>query len=141
MNGTPKPGEWWRLREGKRALIYAVHQQNYLPIHGAVLLRDGSFGVWAWALDGTSPFGTEGTTLDSRIDWRDELAPIWWALQPEFKWIARDKDGEWWAYKEKPERGDEEWIPGSKTTPIIGFVILAHACQWDETLTERPEGA
>lgn len=139
MKGTPKPGEWWRLANGKRALIYAVHTQDSFPIHGAVAEPGGTMSASAWGPDGEGMFGI-GTNLVSRIDWRDELAPIWLALKPEWRFVAMDRDDGWFAYKSRPSIDGDDWLnQGPASLHLYMLAMPNPTCHWYETLTERPE--
>lgn len=72
-------------------------------------------------------------------DWRDELAPIWAVLRPQYRWMAMDRDGDWWAHKAKPDRDVTAFCsPGMRS--LIGLAMPTPDCPWAETLTERPEG-
>lgn len=78
--------------------------------------------------------------LDIRLyDWRDELAPIWAALKPEFKWVAMDKDGTWYLYRDQPKPDRDVWVLGGLGPAIDILTMPTPDCPWHETLTMRPE--
>ena len=137
-----QPGQLWLCRDGvTKARVYATDGQEPYPIHGAIQAQAG------WAADTWTSAGllvTEGghpLDLIRRYDWREELAPIWAVLKPEYRWIARAAVGHWATYtgNEPPER-DKTTFWGSG----MGFGLNALRmpnpdCPWYETLTERPD--
>lgn len=139
MNGIPKPGEWWRLANGKRALIYAVHGQHHFEVYGAIEEADGNMSISAWTLEGVG-MPDKGENLSHPIGWRDELAPIWRALKPEWRYIAMDKSGSWYSFQSLPSVVGYEWHNSEDFCLRLDMLVMpTPTCQWDETLTERPE--
>lgn len=51
-----KPGDYWKTRDGMKAIIYAVHDQDDYPIHGATLNKDEWHAV-TWSLSGEEILG------------------------------------------------------------------------------------
>ena len=144
----PKPGETWLRRDGGKARIYATDGRGPHPIHGSAENPDG-WAISIWGRDG-SIWGRDGNAggarqhphdLIRRYDWRDELAPIWAVLKPEYRWMAMDEDGEWWAYrKEAPDMNHDTWGgDGERLDPAL-LSLPTPDCDWSETCVERPEG-
>ena len=137
---NPKPGERWLTRGGQIARLYADDGTGPFVLHGAVGDKDG-WTADTWTRDGgagRSP--ASDLDLIRRYDWREELAPIWAVLKPEYKWIAMSKNGNWWAYENKPEQGSGQFV-ALVTVSIYHLRTPTPDCPWYETLTERPEGA
>ena len=65
----------------------------------------------------------------------------WSAVHPDYKWLARDMDGEVVLYKEVPKTGSVYWV--SNTEVYLNASIFASldpgTCDWRESLVERPE--
>ena len=72
-------------------------------------------------------------------NWRDELAPIWAVLRPEYRWIALDsEEGHWVAYTHKPEPlVDRYSVPEGYAFTLFGLTMPTPDCGWQDTLTER----
>ena len=139
-----KPGETWLRRDGGKARIYATDGGAPCPIHGAVEC-DGEWWFETWTKKGTV-FESNGHSRDliRRIDWRDDLAPIWAVLRPEYRWLAMDADGDdpWMAFttgpRDKPETADAIWL--GTGVRLRAVKMPTPYCDWTETCTERPEG-
>lgn len=80
------------------------------------------------------------TKLDI-YDWREDLKPIWAVLKPEWRWLAMDKGGAWYLYKSRPKPDGDVWVLGGLGPIVDTLTMPTPDCPWDETLTERPEGA
>jgi hypothetical protein len=78
---------------------------------------------------------------DDRICWPKELSDL--SVQPEEPmipkppkflragwWYAMDNDGEWWAYKNKPEVGDCQWVRNDCDGYDDYFSIKAMCGKW-----------
>lgn len=132
-----KPGEIWLRRDGGRACIYAVDG----TIHGAISCYKDSWIPKTWTKTG-SFWCEEGSPYDliQRYDWREELAPIWAVLKPEWRWVAMMYTDLWIAYTKKPERTIHRFVPEGlySTTTLRMLRMPTPDCPWYETLTERP---
>lgn len=136
---NPKPGERWLTRGGQIARLYADDGTGPFVLHGAVGDKDG-WTADTWTRDGgagRSP--ASDLDLIRRYDWREELAPIWAVLKPEYRWIAMDESGDLWCYTLAPKREERQFYDSSAKD--ISFLRMPTPdCPWYETLTERPEG-
>ena len=136
-----KPGETWLRRDGGKARIYATDGSGLYPIHGALEIAGG----WthdAWTREGS--FGREGghqLDLIRRNDWRAELAPIWAVLRPEYRWLAMDRGGSWWAYQKEPEiKIGKRTFAYQVDCGLLDIVRMPTPdCDWTKTCVERPE--
>ena len=135
------PGETWLTYGGMHATIYAVNGGGGFPIHGAVATPCGP-RVRAWTAEGclVGAIHRAQDDLKRRYDWRQELAPIWAVLEPEWRWVGRNATRQWYLYCVQPVRGSAGF------RSMLGVqVSLAHmhmpdpACEWFDTLTERPD--
>lgn len=135
-----KPGDVWVTRAGGRMRVYATDGSIEYPIHGAYETPKGWISS-TWTADGRYlDFKDEsGYDLIRKYDWRAELAPIWAVLKPEYRWVAMDENGGWYAYIEKPNQMPFQWRAVSHGPPLSGFLLPTPDCDWTETLTERPE--
>lgn len=76
-----------------------------------------------------------------KYDWREELAPIWAVLKPEYNAIAMDKDGTWYAYDTiEAVAADGSWraYEHAQFTPLKALILPVPDCAWTETWTMRP---
>ena len=138
-----KPGERWLTRGGRIARLYADDGTEPFVLHGAVGDKDG-WTADTWTRDGgAGRFPASDLDLIRRYDWREELAPIWAVLKPEYRWIAMDRNVLWEAYMAVPERCSDDCYRSTDGVwvRLNAFVMPTPGCPWYETLTERPEGA
>ena len=141
---NPKPGERWLTRGGQIARLYADDGTEPYTLHGA-LDQDGGWTAETWTrygLFGRVPVSDLDLVrrYDWRYDWREELAPLWAVLKPEYRWIAMDEDMQWGVYMAKPKKDGNEFFSLSKAS-LEALRMPDPDCPWHETLTERPEGA
>ena len=133
------PGQRWLCRDRGMARIYTNDGAPPFVIHGAI---DHSARLWmvaSWTSGGSFGHSGDGPhDLIRRYDWRDELAPIWAVLKPEYRWIARAVDGKWAAYKKRPALSKKRFL-STDMHDISCLNLPAHDCPWHETLTERPD--
>lgn len=61
----------------------------------------------------------------------------WPLLQDKYKWIAKDLDGAWWAYVEKPNMDDDQWESTEVHHPL-DILKVDIPCHWKRSLIERP---
>lgn len=64
----------------------------------------------------------------------------WSHAAPEYKWIARDSDGEGYLYDRKPPKdGRGWWVADGKVCEASVFASYDQGtCDWDESLVCRP---
>lgn len=69
----------------------------------------------------------------------------WKAVAPQYKYLARDKNGRAYLYKDAPFTGAITWLP-SRTDPTFNISLtdafvsyLPGDCDWKDSLVERPE--
>lgn len=143
-----KAGETWVIRDGKKAVIDSTNGRPPFTLVGRILCPRWEL-AWSWTANGhsnpnTLPVrrGFDSAALVSRYDWRAELAPVWAALKPKYRWLARDGDERWWGYPRKPITGTcDRWTNGAGSTAVLlsHLVFPVPPCPWYETLTERPD--
>ena len=144
-----KPGDVWVTYDGRIARVYATDAGSHFPIHGAVKWE--SDDVWSaetWTEAGFRTIKRGPIAcgdLHHKYDWRQELAPIWAALKPEWTWLAMDVAGEWFAYHRRPHINIHEEVlcgedgSGEERITSRAFALPTPDCPWYETATERPE--
>lgn len=134
LNGEPVV-----LRSGEKA--YVRHFETELKTNYPLIGYAGL--VVGWTGEGCFLRGRD-SILDIVGMWSEPLIfEHWDLLHPELKWIAKDLDGSWYAYPEKPERFQIGWSGewGSKgSSPLDALAYhLFPECDWKESLIERPE--
>ena len=50
-----------------------------------------------------------------------------------YKWFAEDEDGEMYAYIEKPEKSDCQWLSGEKRFRVFAYPAVASLVSWSDT--------
>ena len=137
-----RPGQIWLCRDDvTKVRIYANDGQEPYPIHGAIQAQAG------WATDTWTSAGLlvtgGGHPLDliRRYDWREELAPIWAVLKPEYRWVGRAAPGYWMAYTrgERPLQDKAAFWGAGESYKLHALLMPTPDCPWYETLTERPD--
>jgi hypothetical protein len=73
------------------------------------------------------------------------MKPRWEDAPDWVKWIARDKDGDWWGFKNKPQLFNGIWDdPSQGEVFFLGWVYqgktgLAYEAEWKESMEQRPD--
>jgi len=66
----------------------------------------------------------------------------WEAIDPQWKWAARDADGRVYLYKQEPDVAEtyiQEWTSKMGVMGAQGFFVFSPGNKpWDESLIERP---
>jgi hypothetical protein len=117
-----QPCEVWDDGDEDIALVYffSKYDETGTPLFTTLKKLVGSYGC---NYDHYRPIGT-----------------IWDHLPNDIIGIAKDKDGEWWACREKPERGIEDWRGFENCINLEDYHIPFDRC-WKESWTPRPEWA
>lgn len=89
------------------------------------------------------------TPVEISFNWRDYSYRVkqtqdfidWSHVAPEYKWMARDKDGAAYVYREKPELGRREWgASGANHRIDTAFSSYkAGTVDWEGSLVSREE--
>ena len=137
-----KPGQLWLCRDRGMARIYTNDGAPPFVIHGAI---DHSARLWmvaSWTSGGSFGHSGDGPhDLIRRYDWREELAPIWAVLKPEYRWVGRAAPGYWMAYTrgERPLQDKAAFWGAGESYKLHALLMPTPDCPWYETLTERPD--
>ena len=65
---------------------------------------------------------------------------MWAMIDKEWKWAAKDKDGEVCFYKEKPFKTNRYWYAVSDHYALNVLTLNTDGIDWRKSLTRRPEG-
>ena len=65
---------------------------------------------------------------------------MWAMIGEEWKWAAKDKDGEVCFYKEKPFKTNRYWYAASEHYALNVLTLNTDGIDWRKSLTRRPEG-
>lgn len=131
-----------RLRNGEKA--YIRYKEDEFPVNRKLL------GYWkpnsaeylniSWFENGDN---SSSGNLDIVGMWKS--APLvflyWGEISTWFNYIAKDQDGQWWAYSEKPEKLGNHYdsIKGTDRTSLRALSTeIFPDCEWNESLMERP---
>lgn len=64
----------------------------------------------------------------------------WSHVAPEFKWMARDSEGQCWLYHTEPKSECCSWYSMDDVTPADSFSSYHRGtCDWKDSLVKRPE--
>lgn len=87
--------------------------------------------------------------LEPSFNWKELIFRVkqtpdfidWSHVAPEYKWMARDKDGAAYVYREKPELGRREWgASGANHRIDTAFSSYkAGTVDWEGSLVSREE--
>lgn len=130
-----------RLRNGEKA--YVRHQEVEFPVGRALFgYRESNSGVYihvSWTKQGKN---TASENLDIVGMWK--YAPLvflyWGEIKRVYNYIAKDKDGEWWAYANKPTLKDAYDHNGCEDTTSLKALSnkIFPDCDWKNSVIERP---
>lgn len=131
-----------RLRNGEKA--YIRHFEVVLPITRKLIgyrkPNSVDYVIVSWDKDGTN---MSSGNLDIVGMWKS--APLvflyWGEISRKFNYIAKDQDGEWYAYSEKPVQLDDHFdsIKGTDRTSLRALSTKVFPdCDWNESLMSRP---
>lgn len=132
-------GKFYQTRDGRKVRIYATDgQKDGYPIHGAVLYVNG-WEVAGWHSDGTwIKGGRRG--LDIIAPWIEKPIVDWSAMPKWAKWVAMDKNGEWFWSDAPPRKSKDIWECSCNTDIIPPEYAPKYEGPWEDSLVERPEG-
>lgn len=138
-----KPGERCVRRDGGKARVYALDGAGDYPIHGAIE-ANGGWHLESWTESGMYLISEEHPyDLIRKYDWREDLAPIWAVLKPEYTGMAMDKSGVWSLFVRPPRPCGGFWSTSAAGVegrhPLECLKLPVPDCDWKETWTVRPE--
>lgn len=142
FSDTPQGFDFWKdicdpsrgankLRHALRTITAALKSESYLQLHsdGSGTVRDS---------DDNEMISFDDT--DSLV--RGYLKPTpkfehWDLLHDRFKWIAKDQNGEWWAYDSEPTLAALGW-KAKGDCRSLAIVKVGIPCHWSTSLIKRP---
>jgi hypothetical protein len=97
-------------------------------VDGAKIECNGTVGHPAWHLSRTYRVAPTKPSIN------------WDHVAPQFKWMARDEDGETWLTKTEPKCGSVGWFNCVSILPADWFASFRPgSCDWKDSLVRRPE--
>jgi hypothetical protein len=123
---------------GHPVRIYATDGGIYSNnIHGAIWRSGWQFQVWKSTGEAALPITESVYDLDLH-NWRDDIP--WECLRNDIQWAARDLDGTWFGFADKPMRSDitATWF-GGRETSLKGVKMPSGPADWREAIAKRPE--
>ena len=136
---TITPGKLYRTRDGNKVGIYATDGGGDYPVHGHV---EGT--VRSWTAEGWFSNTHSIHFLDLIAEWIDEPQGSWDGYPAWANWRAKDEDGSWWWYEQRPMlfKRDGNWCR-EKLAQLSGQIPSSHAPTfsggWTDSLQQRPE--
>ena len=137
-------GEPVVLRNGRKA--YVRHRETELdtghPLTGYGV--KGSEGdILTWTEDGYFLEDKEESGFDIAGVWTEPLVfEHWDLLCDDIKYLAKDGDGDWYGYREKPSKEEWEWgtqrYDGYYSVEALNPSLFPD-CDWENSLIKRPE--
>ena len=141
---TITPGKFYRTRDGRKAGIYATDGCGLYPVHGYIITGGGketscwnAVGLWG-------PNLVISSHLDLIAEWVDEPEGSWDGCPAWANWRAKDEDGSWWWYDQRPVLIEQNgnWRH-AKLTKLSGIIPSSHTPtftgDWKDSLQQRPE--
>lgn len=65
---------------------------------------------------------------------------MWAMIDKEWKWAAKDKDGDVWFYTKRPRRVNYCWHVDPGECALNVLALNTDGIDWRKSLTRRPEG-
>lgn len=115
-----------------RAYVFLLHQMGKVHITGRL----------ASEVVRTRPQWESRMSYQVRAIEKPKTKPSidWSYVAPQYKWLARDANGDAYVYKERPQRGGDAWIFGVCKSVDHLKCYVAGDCDWKDSLVERPAG-
>lgn len=137
--------EFYRTRDGRKARIYALDGGGGYPVHGSIL-NGNTWLQCSWDKSGKLYFSSEEAG-DIIGKWQEPLDFDWeHCCPPWMNWIARNNDGRWVMFTDKPTVDGARWnIPGDFLAtddflPIpSSYAPKNYNGTWQDSLRERPK--
>jgi len=129
-----------QTKGGTPVRIYATDGGGHYPVHGAIWKGSEGWVLSAWAKSGSdSSDSLFGSPKDLDLtDWRDHIP--WHCLRDEIEWVARDLDGDWYGYNQRPrQRYSAWWFEDLGYWRIHGVKMPDGPSCWWEAIAQRPE--
>lgn len=130
----------FKTRRGNPVII--VHVETELDVKHPVIgyeLNNGTWTLLSWNLAGKywRDSGSSGDLFEA-----DPLVfPHWDILSPTIVAIAKNANGNWHGFTEIPQKDSYRWTPGGGSHfPLCFLNAQFPACDWEDSLIERPEG-
>ena len=129
-----------RLRNGEKA--YIRFKEDEFPVNQKLIgyrtPNSADYVIVGWNEEGTSH---ASGNLDIVGMWK--AAPLvflyWGEIARVFNYIAKDRDGEWYAYVGKPSKLDGRYHMGAACASLRALSSkIFPDCDWNESLMERP---
>lgn len=135
-------GKTYTTRDGHKVRIYAVDGIKRFHIHGAMLGDEGWIAT-AWDDQGDNVAVIAPSSSDITAEWTDKPDVPWDDYAKWWRFVAMDKGGQWWGYKNKPTIATiNEWL-GHDSYYISTRINPEHTPKftgdWKESLVERPD--
>ena len=129
-----------RLRNGEKA--YIRYREVEFPVNRTLVgyrkPNSTEYVLLNWTKNGEN---TSSENLDIVGMWKS--APLvflyWGEIKRVFNYIAKDQDGEWFAYVDKPTKRDGDYYTGTSCASLDALSNKVFPdCDWTESLMERP---
>jgi len=129
-----------QTKGGTPVRVYATDGGGHYPVHGAIWKGSEGWVLSAWAKNGSdssdSLFG--GPKDLDLTDWRDHIP--WHCLRDEIEWVARDMDGNWYGYNQRPRQRYSAWgVEGMGYWKLHGVKMPDGPVDWQEAIAQRPD--
>ena len=130
-------------RNGNKARVYATDGGGSFPVHGAVY-TNGEWEQEKWTPNGCMHINGREAPWDlmTHKDWREALTPIFDALAPEYRFVAMDANGNWYAYTALPTLSSDKmhWSPSNGEGALLHLLAMPKSpAPCAETLTARED--
>ena len=132
-----------KMKDGAPIRIYPTDGGGPYPVRGAIWKGLKGWVLWVlsvWAKNGSAssdPLLGSSKDLDL-TDWRDHIP--WHCLRDEIGWVARDMDGSWFGYNQRPETWYSAWeINGMGYWELYGVKMPYGPSCWQDAIAQRPK--
>ena len=121
------------LKQALELIMAAINPDHYLQLH-----PDGS-GYVSDANDANDilTFHNTDDLVEKYLSPPPPKFEHWDLIQDRFKWVAKDSDGNWWAYVKKPILNLDQW-ENEHECSSLEILKIDIPCHWSRSLIERP---
>lgn len=133
-------GQEYLLRDGNIGRVYFVVPSGDRAAGLRLTKGGGLIGTVMWDTQGRAEGRSEADIVGDAPSWKDEIP--WDAIREEYKYVAMDCSGRWYAFSELPRPvNDVVWCSASGRCKVgLSAVCMPDwpTVPWDQTLVERP---
>lgn len=127
-----RPKRYSELKLALNTITAAMNPKQSIRLHS-----DGSGSVRDQYDNEIIYFSNTEDLLEKYLSPPPPKFDYWHLIQDRFKWVAKDSDGNWWAYVKKPILNLDQW-ENEHECSSLEILKIDIPCHWSRSLIERP---